>query len=72
MKEITEAEIRAAKVVTPLMAANYLHRGVDTIRYGMQAKMFPFGVAFKPDAHARWIYHIQGEALIKYKNGELT
>jgi len=56
--------------VTPQIAGRYLKMGTDTIRYGLQSNIFPFGKAIKMPS-GRWVYDIRPALLIKYKKGEL-
>ena len=68
MEKYTDKDILAMKKITPHIAGRYLGRGTDTIRYGMQSGLFPFGVAVKMPS-GRWVYDIRPQALVDYNRG---
>ena len=52
-------------------AARQLGMSTQTLRLGLQQKLFPFGVAIKT-SKKRYTYYINVEALQRYLDGEIN
>lgn len=51
-------------------AAEQLGMNTQTLRLGLQQRLFPFGEAIRTSPH-RFVYHINEKALERYLKGEL-
>lgn len=66
MTSYTDAQILKMNKVTPQVAAAYLGLDVRTLRDGLAAGAFPFGVAFLTPGSKRMCFDIRGDALVRY------
>lgn len=62
----TDSDILSMDKVTPTIAASYLKMDVRTLRDGLAAGAFPFGVAFLTPGSKRMCFDIRGDALVRY------
>lgn len=66
MTRYTDEQIIEMDKVTPAVAAEYLSLDVRTLRDGLAAGAFPFGVAFLTPGSKRMCFDIRGDALVRY------
>lgn len=66
MSAYTDSDILSMDKVTPTIAASYLKMDVRTLRDGLAAGAFPFGVAFLTPGSKRLCFDIRGDALVRY------
>lgn len=65
--QITDREILSMKKVSVRVAADYLGMTYPMLTWKLQQGELPFGFAEK---NREWTYHINPQALVKYKNGD--
>lgn len=65
--QITDSEILSLKEVPAKVAADYLGMTYPMLTWKLQQGELPFGFAKK---NREWTYHINPQALVRYKNGD--
>lgn len=71
MKALTEAEIRSKSKISCVEAASYLGIPPNHLRVALEQNRIPIGECVR-GPKGRRIIHINKDALIKYKNGDMT
>jgi len=71
MKKYTDDDIIKIKKITCKVAGEYLGISPMAVSIGLQQEKLPIGYAIKNNGN-KWSYHIIGERLVAYKNGNLN